>query len=198
MIGEGLPYIYIQTSGSKPSWAGINVSITLLAHLQLVVGEITSEGLRQLLVAQRFLYLRAGPMENETAELKRVEHELYNVQNMLDKKRGELRVWEMKLYYPPEPKDPEALGNYERLKAEFDLLLEGCGRLRQRQSDLALGTNGDEPLMPSRKFWKQLRRYLDIPIEKSEEDKENEAPLGKESNLRQRLLTVSTSSRSNH
>jgi hypothetical protein len=81
-------------------------------------------------------------MEDEKAELKRVEHELYKAHNILDKKGAELFKWEMNLDYPPEPEDPEALCNYERVKDEMDLLIEGCRRLLQRMSDLTLGTKG--------------------------------------------------------
>lgn len=81
-------------------------------------------------------------MEDETGELQRVQLELFKAQKLFEEKRGELRTWEMKLYYPSEPEDPEALVNYERLKPELDLLLEGCGRLIQRKSDLILGTKG--------------------------------------------------------
>jgi hypothetical protein len=82
------------------------------------------------------------PSLEDEAELKRVEHELDKAHNILDKKRAELFKWGMKLDYPPEPEDPEALCNYERVKDELDLLIEGCRRLLQRMSDLTLGTKG--------------------------------------------------------
>jgi hypothetical protein len=81
-------------------------------------------------------------MEDETAELKRVEYGLNKAHNILDTKGAELFKWEMKLDYPPVPEDPEALCNYERVKDELDLLIEGCRRLLQRLSDLTLGTEG--------------------------------------------------------